>query len=175
MKVFKRILLIAAVICIALSAVACADNGGKDNKGTTEEEKEAGVVYSVKYNGTTIKLGGAADSVIKALGEPQSKKELGNCGGLGSQVKYSYTSIYVYVLETDSGNTVDQIEFRDDLVSTPEGISIGATRSEVLSKCGEASAEDSASLTYTEGKLNLKIGFDSNGKVNNIAYIRMGA
>ena len=174
MKIAKRISLILAALCLLVSLIAC--DTGKETTANTSEDTEnvGGVSYYVNYNGTKITLGGAADATVSALGTPQSKSELGNCGGLGSQVKYTYSSIYVYVLETDSGNTVDQIEFRDDLVSTPEGVSIGMSKSDVLAKCGEASAESATSLTYTSGKLNLSIGFDANGTVNKIAYIREG-
>lgn len=174
MKIAKRILLILAALCLVLCLVACDSGKGTDANTSEDTEQSGGVSYFVSYNGTKITLGGAADAAITALGTPQSKSELGNCGGLGSQVKYTYSSLYVYVLETDSGNTVDQIEFRDDLVSTPEGVSIGMSKSDVISKCGEASAESATSLTYTSGKLNLSIGFDANGMVNKIAYIREG-
>ena len=177
MKMTKRILLILAVCCLIFSLAACDSSkgttGNNDNTGAKTEES-ASVSYFVSYNGTKITLGGAADAVISALGEPQSKSELGNCGGLGSQVKYTYTSLYVYVLESESGNTVDQIEFRDDLVSTPEGVSIGMAKSDVVSKCGAAASESASSLTYTSGKLNLVIGFDESKAVNKIAYIREG-
>ena len=176
MKITKRILLIIAVCCLIFSLAAC--DSGKGNTGddnTDAKSEESAVVnYFVNYNGAKITLGGAADAVISALGEPQSKSELGNCGGLGAQVKYTYTSVYVYVLETDSGNTVDQIEFRDDLVSTPEGVSIGMKKSDVVAKCGEATTASANSLTYTNGKLNLSVGFDANGTVNKVAYIREG-
>lgn len=170
----KRILLILTVICLAASLVACDTGKGTAGNSETSSEKSGGVSYYVSFNGTKITLGGAADQIISALGEPQSKSELGNCGGLGSQVKYTYSSVYVYVLETESGNTVDQIELRDDLVSTPEGVCIGMSKSEVIAKCGEATSESSGSLVYTSGKLNLVIGFDANGTVNKIAYIREG-
>lgn len=174
MKIAKRILVIFAALCLVLCFVACDSGKGTDANTSEDTEKSGGVSYFVNYNGTKITLGGVADAAISALGTPQNKSELGNCGGRGSQVKYTYSSICVYVLETDSGNTVDQIEFRDDLVSTPEGVSIGMSKSDVLAKCGEASAESATSLTYTSGKLNLSIGFDANGTVNKIAYIREG-
>ena len=40
MKVTWKAIAWILLVAMALSAVACADNGGKDNKGTTEEEKE---------------------------------------------------------------------------------------------------------------------------------------
>lgn len=176
MKITNRILLILAVCCLIFSLAAC-DSGkgatGNDNTDAKTEES-SGVSYAVTYNGAKITLGGAADAVISALGEPQSKSELGNCGGLGAQVKYTYTSVYVYVLETESGKTIDQIEFRDDLVSTSEGVSIGMKKSDVVAKCGAATSESASSLTYTSGKLNLTFGFDANNTVNKIAYIREG-
>ena len=169
----KKILLILAALCLVVSLVAC--DSGKGTTGDTDANTDkGGVSYYVSVGGTKITLGGASDATISALGEPQSKSELGNCGGLGSQVKYTYPSVYVYVLQTDSGNTVDQIEFRDDLVSTPEGVCIGMSKADVIAQCGEASTATAVSLTYTSGKLNLSIGLDANGTVNKIAYIREG-
>jgi hypothetical protein len=176
MKMLKKIILILAALCLVLCLVACDSGKGTtgDDNTDAKTDKNVGVSYFVNYNGTKITLGGAADATISALGTPQSKRKGKNCGNHGYQVEYAYTSLYIYVLETESGNTVDQIEFRDDLVSTPEGVCIGMSKADVIAKCGAASTETAVSLIYTSGKLHLSVGLDSNGTVSKIAYIREG-
>ena len=120
MKMLKKIILILAALCLVLCLVACDSDKGTtgDDNTDAKTDKNVGVSYFVNYNGTKITLGGAADATISALGTPQSKSELGNCGGLGSQVKYTYTSMYVYVLE--KYNNVAGKNF--DVESVREGI-----------------------------------------------------
>ncbi len=169
MKKYIRYICLALALMCAFFAVACNDDtegesgvGGADDKGVK--------VY-VKYNGVTVKMGEKADDVIKALGEPQKKTEIGDCGGLGALVKYSYASLEIYVVESkDNGNVIDQITLRDDIVTTPEGVAIGMSVSDAKAALGEPDNATDKALEYKNGKYVLKIGFDGD-TVNEINYI----
>jgi hypothetical protein len=172
-KVIISLLLVA--VCIAF-CVACNDTAtDTTDKGGSTADKQggdtSGVKLYVEYNDVTIKLGAKADDIIEALGEPKSKTEIGDCGGLGAQVKYVYTSIEVYVLESKTdGNIIDQITFRDDLVETPEGVCIGTTAADAKKALGEPTSENDKALLYTSGKYTLKLSI-SDGSVSEINYI----
>ena len=123
MKRFLCVLLAGLCVCTLFS---CAKNQTEDTE-NTDTATSKGVSYYFEYNGTKVELGENVDGVIEALGAYKDKKEIGDCGGLGAQVKYSYASFDVYVLESKTdGNIVDQITFRDDIVSTNEGVCIGS-------------------------------------------------
>ena len=159
MRRFLKYICIALALLCTLSLAACNDGGDKETEQSSENT--AGVSFYMTYKNVKIELGADADKVLTALGEPQKKTENGNCGGLGTQYKYSYPSIDVYVLEANDGNAViDQITFRDDLVSTAEGVSIGSTIEEAKGALGEPTTSSASAFIYTEGKYNLKLGID---------------
>lgn len=167
-KYIRAICLTLALVCMML-AVACNDDtAGESSVGGADD---SGVKLYVEYNGVTVKMGAAADDVIKALGEPQKKTEIGDCGGLGALVKYSYASVEIYVVESkDNGNVIDQITLRDDIVTTPEGVAIGMSTAEAKSALGEPDSATDKALEYKNGKYVLKISLDGD-TVNGINYI----
>ena len=172
MKNFKRI---ACGILAALAICTFAACGKKENQtedsADTGSKKAEGVSFYAEYKGVKIEMGAEAEAIISKLGEYQSKKEIGDCGGLGAQVKYSYPSVDVYVLESkEDGSVIDQISFKDDVISTPEGVFIGMEVSKAKGILGTPDKESDKSMEYGDGKYALVIGF-ADGKVNRIDYL----
>ena len=157
----KIIAIILAIVCLACLA-ACGEDGGKTDGFDS---------FFVKYNGVEIKLGAKADSVLDGLGEAQSKTEIGDCGGLGAQVKYSYASFDLYVLEVKGGDSiVDQITFRDDIITTPEGVYLGMTLDEAEGLLGEPTTKTDKAALYSDGTYTLKLSV-ADGVITEINYI----
>ncbi len=178
MKIFKIIVSILLVcMCVAFcvacdnpSGVGSTDRDGDSQSGSKDNDESTVKLY-VEYKGTKIELGAKADSIIAALGDPQSRTEIGDCGGLGAQVRYVYTSLEIYVLQSKTdGNIIDQITLRDDLVSTPEGVYIGMSDADAKEALGEPTRETQKAIFYTSGKYTLKLDIED-GKVTDINYI----
>lgn len=166
MNKFLRYSCLALAVLCALFCVAC----GGDNPSESNKEGSTYKFY-IKVNDTKIQLGEKADDVIAALGNAQSKTEIGDCGGLGAQVKYSYASFDLYVLESKTdGNIIDQITFRDDVVTTPEGVCIGSAVSDAKAKLGEPTSSTDKALLYTDGKYTIKLSVEGD-TVTEINYI----
>lgn len=159
------IMALACCLILALCLVGC--NGGNNNQEDDSED-----VFSITYNGTKIKLGDKADKVLSALGDAKDVKELGDCGGLGAQVKYSYNDLDVYTLKSGDSETVDQVTFRSDLVETSKGVCIGDSAEKAIEAHGEPSAKSDKELKYTSGNLVLKFKLD-NGNITAIDLIRI--
>ena len=158
----KKILCFVIALVCALGLASCKDKAS---------ETDSAVAFYVEYNGAKIELGAQADKIIERLGEPQSVREIGDCGGLGAQVKYSYPSLYVYVLESNTkGNVIDQITFRDDVVITPEGVYIGMSAEDAKQKLGEPTAQSDTSLEYVKGSFILRLVI-KNSAVEQIDYM----
>ena len=168
MKGFIRIFaLVLAVLCTALIFTACnSKSENKDADGTKQIE------YYINYKGTKIELDKKADSVLSALGTPKSTASLGDCGGFGAQTKYVYDDIVVYTLKNDSGETIDQIAFSNDIAETPKGICIGDSSENVISAYGEPTTKNDNKIEYESGSLILKFGL-SDGEVKSIDFIRI--
>lgn len=158
---FLRVCAILLCLITLLSVVACGKTGG-DGDGSSG----AGI-YSATFDGVKIELGASAPAVLKKLGEPKSKNEIGDCGGLGAQVRYDFSSFILYVLESDEGDVIDQITFKDDIVETSDGISIGSGESDVREEYGEPSESKKGSLIYRDGNKQMTVKIE-NGKVASI-------
>ena len=163
MKKFRVIICAVLAILAVLSFSAC-------EKDTTEGASSENSFYAT-YKGVKIVMGADADGIIEALGEAQERKEIGDCGGLGAQVLYTYPSVEIYVLESKTdGNIIDQISFRDDIITTPEGVYIGMGIAEAKTALGDPDSEASSSFEYENGDHVLVITH-SDGKVKKIDYI----
>ena len=162
MKKIIAMALVSVMICLCLAS--CGDNG--DGGSSTARD-----IYNVEYNGVKIALGEDAAPIIKALGEASSVKEIGDCGGFGAQVKYTYPSVVVYTLKNDDGETVDQIDLLDDLVTTSAGIYIGSSKSDVESAHGAPDSASDSSIIYKDGNCFLKFGI-TDGEVSTVSILR---
>ena len=175
MKNVKRFLCVALVVLCAFSLFSCKaeeTENAPETKEKAEKTEDAGTVaYYFEHNGVKVELGAAADSIVTALGAYKDKKEIGDCGGLGAQVKYSYASFDVYVLESKTdGNVIDQVTFRDDIVETPEGVCIGMSVSDAKAKLGEPTSASGDALEYLSGNKLLRIAV-ADGSVSGIDYM----
>ena len=70
----------------------------------------------------------------------------------------------------EDGSVIDQISFKDDVISTPEGVFIGMEVSKAKGILGTPDKESDKSMEYGDGKYALVIGF-ADGKVNRIDYL----
>ena len=160
---------VIAVLCCVCAVFTLASCGG--DKDADNGEDNTSSIFYFEYKKTKIELGKKADDVFAALGDAKSVKELGDCAGLGAQVKYTYDNFDIYTLKNDEGETIDEIAFGNDLVETPKGISIGMKAKDVTDAYGEPSSQDDNNIIYINGRNALKFGLD-NGKVDSIYYVR---
>jgi len=173
----KRFLVaVLAVLCCLSAAFALASCDNGDDLSSLSEGKgagntSAGDIFYVKSGKTKIALGDKAEPILAALGAPNSVKELGDCAGLGAQVKYEYTNFNIYTLKNDSGETIDEISFTSDIAVTPKGICIGDDAKKVTDAYGKPSAQSEKAIIYTVGRNSLKFGL-ANGYVSSVEYVR---
>ena len=128
--------------------------------------------YVFSANGVEIKVGGDANAVVSALGEAQNLVETPSCGG-GAEPdrEYTYAGFKFNTVNENGKNVIVKIVLTDDSVSTPEGISIGSSRDEVIAAYGESFTENATgTLIYTAGTTKLMIGF-TDGSVSAIHYV----
>ncbi len=152
-RIGTKLLIISLVLC--LLAALCGCSGGNE---------DGGDAYYISYKGEKICPGAEAGDLLDALGKPKSEKNNGNCGGQGVQMKYSYDSFDLYLLESADGKvTVDQISLKDDLVETPKGIAIGSSKDDVTDAYGEPATTGKSTLVYKKGaqELVFKLNGDS--------------
>ncbi len=155
----KKILALLLCALMLFALVACKSDDGYKDDDKDSSDKGSKVSFFVNVGTVKVELGASADAVISALGSPKSSSPVGSCGGQGTLTKYVYTSVEVYVLTTDKSSTIDKIVLLDDTISTPEGIKMGSTQSDVKSKLGSPANSATASYTYVSGNKNLIVTF----------------
>ena len=169
-KIVKILALTVALLCVVSAFVACT---AKSDKNDNNDKGSAGVEFYFTYEETKIELDKKADSVLSALGEANDEISLGDCGGFGTQTRYEYDNFDLYTVKNDSGESIDQITFSNDLVETSKGICIGDSSEKVLKAYGEPSVKKDDKIEYEEGSLLLQFSLEENGDVKGINYIRI--
>ena len=155
----KRFISFALACLLLVCRVGC--DGGSETKN-----------YVFSANGVEIKVGGDANAVVSALGEAQNLVETPSCGG-GAEPdrEYTYAGFKFNTVNENGKNVIVKIVLTDDSVSTPEGISIGSTRDEVVAAYGDSFTENATgTLIYTDGATKLMIGF-ADGSVSAVHYV----
>ena len=172
-KYIFRILAIVLCFIMASSAVACIEEGSEttaDNGGN----KPVSSSYSVKYNGTDIKLGSNWNSIESKLGTPVGSLPTGNCGGKGETYRYDYSALAITVVHyTDGDPLVDIITFKNDAATTDKGIYIGSSKNDVINAYGQPTEENESSIKYVNGDAVFTFGI-ADGKVNGITLKKNG-
>ena len=148
--------IITAVLMLALALGALVACTQKENETDNGEED----MFVIKYNGVTVALDADAEKALAKIGEPASKQSTGNCGGLGETVRYDYSSFIMIVVEYESGAKVDQIEIKNDLVSTTGGVTIGSSESSVKNTYGEPDEVKGSALVYKSGSKVMYVGIE---------------
>ena len=149
-----------ALACLLLVCFVGCDGG--------EEAKN----YVFSSNGVEIKVGGDANAAVSALGEAQNLVETPSCGG-GEEPdrEYTYAGFKFNTVNENGLIKIVKIVLTDDSVSTPEGITIGDGRDEVIAAYGENFTENATgTLIYTDGATKLMIGI-TDGSVSAIHYV----
>lgn len=127
--------------------------------------------YQFTYNKVTVSMHGKAKKLIKKAGTPEKTKVKKSCAYKGKDRTYQYESFILYTYsKSDNGEEyVNGITFLNDKVSTPEGIKIGSSLSDVTKAYGKG--ENSFGI-YTYEKGNSRLQFEiKDDKVANIRYV----
>lgn len=151
----KKFLALLLCLLMAFAFVACEDKKKEepdDDKGGSSGEKSS-INYYVEYKGTKISLGADAESVLTALGTPTSSDDLGDCGGVGTQTKYTYSdSVIIYVVDRGSKKVIDGVTLGSDVILNPEKVGVGSTKDEVVGACGKGYSKlTDTQITYSSG------------------------
>ena len=82
---------------------------------------------------------------------------------------YNYGGFQIKTYPDNSKDFIDTVTIKNDSVSTPEGITIGSSRDEVIAAYGEDYEEKGDGLIYKNGKTTLNIVVRG-GAVTSIYY-----
>lgn len=184
----KKILIICSLI-LAVLLYGCSkenipdDTGlpddepvaGKESKpadtGSTEDAADPGYVF--EYNGVTIQMNTDVKPVLEALGEAQQYFEAESCAFKGLDKTWYYSGFELTTYPKDENTDyISSVYFRDDSVSTPEGIYIGSTVEEMLAAYGDDYKGGNNSYTYEKGESSITF-IAEDGEITAITYLAL--
>lgn len=171
-KLFTGILVALSVMCL----VGCGGDkkvisGDVDNKAPQSTESSQGSTvkgYVLKSKNATISIDGDMAPVAEALGEPVSYFEAASCAFEGLDKIYTYNGFVVETYPSGGKDLVSSIVIKDDSVKTPEGITIGSTKDEMVKAYGDYTEETGMCVYKKDG---MKLCFLlKNDSVSSIQY-----
>ncbi len=174
----KKLTACAFALTLCLSALIAAGCGGDSNTSTTgagssETTAAASTAdegFYFELEGQKLTPGMAQDDMISAIGETDNVFSAPSCAGQGTDYTYTYGSVeIVTVPNADGVNEISTIALRDDLTSTPEGVSLYMTTADMTAAYGEDYTQSGNAYTYVKG--NVKLSFIiENDEITSIEY-----
>ena len=160
-------LILAALMVFALCA--CSNGDGDDGK-TADYTPDYGELY---YASGDAKFGimDPADSVLSALGDPDSTFESNSCAYQGKDKFYYYDGFEILVNDVDGTERVTGITLADDTVSNPQGVKIGMKGDEALKLMdGLEYTQSGDTYRFTVGSTLFRLQVGADGTVKAAEY-----
>ena len=163
---------------------ASSDNTASNNSGNadTQISTEAGVTennteaapalsgYIFSHNDVDFTVDMEVSAVIEALGEPTSYYEVPSCAFEGMEKIYDYSSFEITTYEVEDVDYIANIYLKDDLVSTPEGISLFMTSADLTETYGDDYQVAEGQYVYTKDNTKLIVIVNSDLEIISIQY-----
>lgn len=173
------------VLTMALACVLCACGGSskkiegevkntgeqtQENSGAdqTTEETAGQKGYIYVHDGVVVEIDADAALAVEQLGEPLSYFEAPSCAFEGIDKIYTYSSFEIETYPMEGKDFISMVTFKDDSITTPEGVGIGDTVDKVKEVYGDCT-EEGGMLVYE--KDNMKLCFIvKDGSVASVEY-----
>lgn len=127
----------------------------KTEEETNEGEQSTENGYAFSYQEVTIPMNIDAARLVEALGEPVDYFEAASCAFQGLDKIYYYNSFELGTYPNGDKNYVSYVNLLDDTVTTDQGISLGATLSELKDAYGEDYTVEGSAYIYRLGETKL--------------------
>ena len=123
-------------------------------------------------NGTDIRIGAAADSVLASLGDALNMAEAPSCIHEGMDRIYTYNGFSLTTSPDGKGtDRVYEIALTSDAVVLANGISIGSSLAEVEAAFGSDYTEQFGVLKYRLGEVSVSIVLDEDSYVTDLVIV----
>lgn len=181
MKMKKIISLLMCILLLATLLAACGKSsgnstetdapttGGEDIPSDFPSDND-GAPYTYVLNGVTFAVDDPMAPVAEKLGEPSNYFESESCAFQGLDKTYTYDTVDIATYCIDDVDYILSIALYPGAPATPEGVSVGSTRADVLAAYGEPLTDSSTAITYGRIGCNLTFILD-NDTVSSITYM----
>lgn len=163
----KKLIIFALAIAVLFCMAGCQSGTAQDTQAAGNDYGEQ--IFSFTYKGVEIKLADPAEPIIEKLGEPTKYTESASCAFEGLDKSYYYGSFYLETYPQGDKDFVYGWWFADDTVTTPEGIYIGSSQTDVEKAYGAENFNGTNSFTVKKGNGTLTVILEE-GSVTSIQY-----
>lgn len=136
------------------------ENNNEVQESDTVQEETSVKGYVFKQQDVVIEIDAEAAAVIDALGEPISYFEAASCAFEGLDKMYTYNSFQLDTYPMNDVDYVSAIVFKDDSITTAEGVAIGDTRAKVEEAYGTVYEEQGSMIVYSKDGMKLCFIFE---------------
>lgn len=111
--------------------------------------------YTYTCNGVVIEMDADAASIIEQLGEPDAYFEAPSCAFEGIDKIYTYGSVEIDTYPMKDKDYVSSITFKDDTITTTEGIGIGDSVEKMEAVYGSDWSDEDGMAVYEKDGMKL--------------------
>ncbi len=111
--------------------------------------------YVFTYGDTVIGMDMDAAAIVEKLGEPDAYFEAPSCAFEGIDKVYTYGSFELDTYPSDDKDYVSSVVFKDDTITTTEGVGIGDTEDKVIETYGSDWTEKDGMRVYEKDGMKL--------------------
>lgn len=122
---------------------------------TAVEENEQYKGYAFTYNDVIIGIDEEADPVIEKLGEADTYFEAPSCAFKGIDKMYGYNSFEINTYPLKDKDYISAVIFKDDTITTSEGVGIGDSIDKVKETYGEEGVLENGMLVFEKDEMKL--------------------
>ncbi len=137
-------------ILLALAAALTVSLSGCSGSSTSADASFSDTDLILNIGGDSYTCAVGIDTVTNALGEDYEYAEGLSCAYDGLDKTFTYEEATFYTNPMERGDTVSEIYTESADVTTSKGITVGATKDEVLAAYGD-SAEDAGNMLIYRG------------------------
>ncbi|MBD5551421.1 MAG: hypothetical protein HDQ96_09615 [Lachnospiraceae bacterium] len=135
------------------AAEAGSEESAAEAETVTEKENYKGYVF--RYNDIVMEMDADAAPVLEQLGEANSYFEAPSCAFEGIDKMYTYGSFELDTYPTGDKDFISAVIFKDDSITTPEGVGIGDSREKLTEAYGGEGAEELGMTVYRKDDMKL--------------------
>lgn len=137
------------------SAVVEGETGSSEDAQAQEETAAAYKGYTFQYNDVVVEIDAEAAPIVEKLGEAVSYFEAPSCAFEGIDKMYTYNGFELDTYPMNNKDYVSAVIFKDDVVATPEGVSIGDPAEKITEVYGEDMTEEKGMIIYMKDGMKL--------------------
>ena len=156
----KRLLILMLAVLLALPLAACDGDETPSSSPAGSAAPLANSKYVLTYKNCPLPMNADFAPLRASLGEPDSYFEAASCAFEGLDKTYTYAGLEIITYPDGDVDRISSVRILNNSVSTPEGITIGASMAAVTAAYGENYEEAGLMHVYKDGDAVLSVLFE---------------